>query len=79
MEITLAGLVGFVVSGAFLLVLILTVISHRLHARSELRALADRYICRLCLHAYEDHSHAKITHCPHCGAANERDSNRRFC
>lgn len=79
MEITLALFVAFVVFGAFFLVLILTVISRKLHARSESRALADRYICRLCLHAYEDHSHASISQCPMCGAANEPDRNRRFC
>jgi hypothetical protein len=79
MEVTLAEFVVFVVFGACFLVLVFTAVSRTLHARSESRSLADRSVCRLCLHAYEDHSHAKITHCPQCGAANERDCNRRFC
>jgi predicted Zn-ribbon and HTH transcriptional regulator len=79
MEMTLAEFVVFVVFGACFLVLVLTAVSRTLHARSESRALAGRFICRLCLHAYEDHSHATPSHCPHCGAANERDRNRRFC
>ena len=79
MELTLAEFVVFVVFGACFVVLFFTAVSRTLHARSESRSLADRFICRLCLHAYEDHSHTKITQCPHCGAANERDRNRRFC
>lgn len=79
MELTLADFVVFVVFGACFLVLILTAVSRYLHARSETRALSERVICRLCLHAYEDRSHGKITICPRCTASNERGSNRRFC
>jgi Zn finger protein HypA/HybF involved in hydrogenase expression len=79
MEMTLVEFVVFVVFGACLLVLVFTAVSRALHARSESRSLSGRFVCRLCLHAYEDHSHAPITRCPHCGAANERDRNRRFC
>jgi hypothetical protein len=79
MEVTLVEFVVLVVFGACFLVLVFTAVSRALHARSESRALADRFVCRLCLHAYENLSHTRITHCPHCGAANERDRNRRFC
>jgi hypothetical protein len=79
MEATLTEFVVFVVFGACFLVLVFTAVSRTLHARSESRSLADRFICRLCLRAYEDHSHTPVTHCPQCGAANERDRNRRFC
>ena len=79
MELTITEFVVCVIFGACFLVLIFTAVSRILHARSESRSLADRFICRLCLHAYEDHSHTKITDCPQCGAANERDRNRRFC
>lgn len=79
MELTLNDFVLFVVFGTCFLVLLLTAVSRTLHARSEARSLADRSICRLCLHAYEDHSHGEISTCPQCGAANERDRTRRFC
>lgn len=79
MEVTLADFVVLVIFSACFLVLVLTAVSRFLHARSEARALSERVICRLCLHAYEDRSHMKITTCPHCATANERESNRRFC
>jgi hypothetical protein len=79
MELTLTDFVLLVVFGTCFLVLILTAVSRTLHARSEARSLAERFICRLCLHAYEDLSHGKISACPQCGASNERDRNRRFC
>jgi hypothetical protein len=78
MELTLADFVLFVVFGSSFLVLLFTMISRTLHARSEARSLADRVICRLCLHAFEDHGHGKIVNCPHCGAANERGRGRRL-
>ncbi|RPJ35688.1 MAG: hypothetical protein EHM17_01485 [Verrucomicrobiaceae bacterium] len=78
MELTLADFVLFVVFGSSFLVLLFTLISRTLHARSEARSLADRVICRLCLHAFEDHGHGKITHCPQCGAANEKGRGRRL-
>jgi hypothetical protein len=78
MELTLADFVLFVVFGSSFLVLLFTMISRSLHARSEARSLADRVICRLCLHAFEDHGHGKIVNCPHCGAANERGRGRRL-
>jgi hypothetical protein len=78
MELTLADFVLFVVFGSSFLVLLFTMISRSLHARSEARSLADRVICRLCLHAFEDHGHGKIVNCPQCGAANERGRGRRL-
>lgn len=78
MELTLADFVLFVVFGSCALVAAFTLISRTLHARSESRALAHRVICRLCLHAFQDHGHAKITHCPRCGAANEKGRSRRL-
>jgi hypothetical protein len=78
MDLTLADFVLFVVFGSCALVVALTILSRTLHARSEKRSLEHRFICRLCLHAYEDLSHVKITQCPHCGAANERGRSRRL-
>jgi len=78
MELTLADFVLFVVFGSCFLVLLFTTISRTLHARSEAHSLADRVICRLCLHVFEDHGHAKIVNCPHCGAANEKGRDRRL-
>ena len=78
MELTLADFVLFVVFGTCSLVLLFTMISRTLHARSEARSLKDRVICRLCLHAFEDHGHGKIVHCPRCGAANEKGRSRRL-
>ena len=72
MELTLANFVLYVLLGAFIAVPIFTIISRSLHAMTESRALAQRTICRLCLHAFEDHSHAKILNCPVCGTANEK-------
>jgi hypothetical protein len=78
MESNLADFVLFVVFGSCALVVLFTVISRTLHARSESRALAHRVICRLCLHAFEDHSHARVVNCPHCGAASEKGRCRRL-
>ncbi len=78
MDLTLADFVLFVVFGSCALVVAFTIISRTLHAKSERRSLDRRFICRLCLHAYEDTSHVKIVPCPHCGAANERGRSRRL-
>jgi hypothetical protein len=78
MELTLADFVLSAVFGACALVVMFTVVSRTLHARSESRSLAQRVICRLCLHAFEDPSHLKIVNCPHCGAANEKGRSRRL-
>jgi hypothetical protein len=76
MDLTLADFVLFVVFGSCALVVTLTVLSRTLHARSESRSLARRVVCRLCLHAFEDHGHAPVVNCPHCGAANEKGRGR---
>jgi protein-arginine kinase activator protein McsA len=78
MELKFADFVLYVVATCFVIVPILTVISRTLHARVERQALANRVICRLCLHAFEDSSHVKIVTCPECGAMNEMGRNRRL-
>jgi hypothetical protein len=78
MNLSLADFVLFIVFGSCALVLLCAVVSRTLHARAESRSLARRVVCRLCLHAFEDHSRDKIVHCPHCHAANEKGRSRRL-
>jgi hypothetical protein len=78
MELTLADFVLYVLVGTFVMVPVLAVISRFLHARVEKRALANRVVCRLCLHAFEDTSHVKTVDCPICGATNEKGRSRRL-
>jgi hypothetical protein len=78
MELTLADFVFIVVFGAAFLVLLFTMFSRTLHARSEARSLKNRVICRLCLHAFEDYGSGKIVNCPRCGAANEKGRSRQL-
>jgi len=78
MELTLTEFVVVTLFGAFVLVLLLTMVSRTAHARAETRSAARRVVCRLCLHAFEDSGRGKIVHCPHCGAANERGRGRRL-
>lgn len=78
MELTLADFVLFVVFGTSFLVLLFTMVSRTLHARSEARSLKYRVICRLCLQAFEDHGSGKIVNCPRCGVANEKGRSRQL-
>jgi hypothetical protein len=78
MELTLADFVFYLLVGTFSLVPIFALISRTLHARAENRALANRVICRLCLHAFEDASHVNTVDCPICGATNEKGRSRRL-
>jgi protein-arginine kinase activator protein McsA len=78
MELTLAEFVLYVVLGSFALVPVFAVVSRTLHNRTEKRALANRVVCRLCLHAFEDASHVRTVHCPVCGAVNEKGRSRRL-
>jgi hypothetical protein len=78
MELTLADFVLYLLLGSFALALLLTLLSRTLQTRVEKRALANRVICRLCLHAFEDTSHIGTVHCPICGAANEKGRSRRL-
>jgi predicted Zn-ribbon and HTH transcriptional regulator len=78
MDLTLAEFVSIVVLGSGAVVVLLTVVSRTLHARSESRSLARRVICRLCLHAFEDDSQQRVLRCPHCGAATERGRGRQL-
>ncbi|MEO5913132.1 MAG: hypothetical protein ABIS50_02790 [Luteolibacter sp.] len=78
MDLTLADFVLFVVLGSFALVPFFAVISRTLHNRVEKRSLANRVICRLCLHAFEDTSHVRTVDCPVCGATNEKGRSRKL-
>jgi hypothetical protein len=78
MDLTLAEFVLFVLLGSCILVVTFAVVSRTLHSRAENRALANRTICRLCLHAFEDTSHVSTVNCPICGAANEKGRSRRL-
>ncbi len=78
MELNPADFTLFVIFGSCLLVVVAALVSRTLHARRESRSLARRVICRLCLHAFEDDSHAKVVSCPACGAANEKGRSRRL-
>lgn len=78
MELSLAEFVLYVLLGSFVLVPVLAVFSRTLHSRVEKRAVANRVICRLCLHAFEDTSHLDTVDCPVCGATNEKGRSRRL-
>ena len=78
MDLSLADFVLFVVFGACVLVVFFTLVSRTLHARAESRSLAQRVICRLCHHAFEDGGHGRVVACPLCGAANEKGRSRRL-
>ncbi len=78
MDLTLADFVLFVLLGVLALVPFLAVVSRTLHSRAEKRSLANRVICRLCLHAFEDPSHVNTVDCPICGATNEKGRSRRL-
>ena len=78
MELTLADFVLYVVLGSFALVPLFAVVSRTLHGRTEKHSLANRVICRLCLHAFEDTSHVRTVDCPVCGAVNEKGRSRRL-
>ncbi len=54
------------------LVVLLTLGSRWLHYRAERKSLANRIVCRLCLHAFENGTPAELVACPHCAALNER-------
>ncbi len=78
MDLTFTDFVLLVLLGSGGLVMALTLVSRTLHARAERRSLAQRVICRLCLHAFEDHNHARVATCPVCGAATEKGRSRRL-
>jgi ribosomal protein S27E len=78
MELNPADFTLIVIFGSCLLVVAATVISRTLHARAESRSLARRVICRLCLHAFENHGHSREVKCPSCGTANEKGRPRRL-
>jgi len=77
MELSLTDFVLFVIFSSCLLVPCFSVISRTLHARGEARSLKRRFICRLCLEAYENDGPDRVVACPRCGAANERGRDPR--
>ncbi len=78
MELTLTDFVLLTMLGSMGMVLFFTMVSRTLHVRAEKRSLANRVICRLCLHAFEETSHVSTVKCPVCGAENEKGRSRRF-
>jgi hypothetical protein len=78
MDLTLTDFVLLVLFGSCGLVLLFTAVSRTLRLRAQRRALAQRVICRLCLHAFEDHGHLAIVPCPACGTLNEKGRSRRL-
>lgn len=42
-------------------------ISHFAHSNEERRGLRVRFVCDLCLTAWQDRSREKVVDCPHCG------------
>jgi hypothetical protein len=73
MELTIPEFVFAVLAASGLAVVVLSLVSRRLHARAEARSLRNRVICRLCLHAFLDDLHlpkGRVIDCPNCGAAN---------
>ena len=78
MELTLIEFVLTVIIGCCGFIVLALVISRTLRSRAERRSLKRRFICRLCLHAFEVRNGEEIVHCPECGVANERDSGRRW-
>jgi hypothetical protein len=71
MDLTLADFVLFVLLGSSALVVFFTFVSRSMHKRAEMRSLARRIVCRLCLHAFESGETRDTVTCPFCGAANE--------
>jgi len=55
-----------------------TLISRMSRRGVECRALRHRIVCRLCAHAFEDHSSERTPECPVCKALNERGRDRRL-
>jgi uncharacterized paraquat-inducible protein A len=78
MEITLTNFVICVLTASAVIVLSVALISRWLHQRQERRSLANRMICRLCLYAFEDTTHARTVDCPVCGACNEKGRSRKL-
>lgn len=78
MDYSLSGFVFGVLAGSMLLVTFFTLLSRVSRNGVERRSVRSRVICRLCLHAFEDHGSSRMPECPHCGALNERGRDRRL-
>lgn len=62
---------GMVIS-AFVLVALFGWISRFAHRNAERRGRRRRFVCSLCLTAWEDRTKEKIVDCPHCGRQCQR-------
>ena len=78
MDFSLSEFVLWALVVPMILVGFFTLISRLSHRAGERRAVKGRIVCRLCLHAFEDHGSASLPECPGCGAQNERGRNRRL-
>jgi hypothetical protein len=78
MDFSLPEFVLWALVVPMLFVAFFTLISRLSHRAGERRAVRVRIICRLCLHAFEDHGSASLPECPGCGALNERGRDRRL-
>jgi len=75
MELTIPEFVFAILACAGCAVVGFSCISRWRSARAEARSLRDRLVCRICLHAFMDDTHApkgRVIDCPHCGTANEK-------
>jgi len=75
-ELTLTELAAWSIGVSMVLVVFFTWISRWSARNAERRSLRRRVTCRLCLHVMEDDGRGRLSHCPHCGADNERGRNR---
>jgi rubrerythrin len=71
MTLTLADFVLAVLAGSGALMLLTAIASRVFHARHEKQSRRRRAVCRLCLHAWEDHDGGPTIACPACGTTNE--------
>lgn len=78
MDFSLPEFVLWALVVPMILVGFFTLISRLSQRAGERRAVKGRIVCRLCLHAFEDHGSASLPECPGCGALNERGRSRRL-
>ena len=71
---SLTTLILIYVAGALAAVLVAWVGAEMRRAREQRRARENEFLCRICGERFDEESKAEIIHCPHCDAANERDS-----
>lgn len=71
-ELSLSEYCLSMVIAAFILVALFGWISRFAHRNAERRGRRIRFVCPLCLTAWEDRTKEKIIDCPHCGRQCER-------